>query len=173
MRIVWNQSEHYFQVEFTQGDLWKDDMETAKTVGFRTTGPPQWQWYTTKPSVLNKLRTNPPKSGITITEVALQKFQFLNDQEQKKLELKKTYEKAKKAARKQSKDPDISGLTELVIPDKGYIDQSDLPPLVPTWKFMPPPVPDACCFVCGEPLYWFPDYSDICLWCSKIDKNNA
>lgn len=173
MRIVWNETEKYFQAELIPGELWRDDKDSIQAVGFQTDGPPSWTWFTRKASVLNKLRDTPPQSGLAITEVALQRYNFLDQQERNKLELKKTYDKAKRAARKQSPDSEISGLHELVIPAKGYIDASDLPPIVSTWAFVRPEPPDACCIVCGDPLYWFPDYPDICMWCDKIDKNNT
>jgi hypothetical protein len=108
-----------------------------------------------------------------LTEIALAKYQTLNQKEEQKAALKKQFKDAQKKAKKESKDPEISGLVEFVIPEKGYIDASDLPLLEVHWK---PPVflkPDIFCIVCEDPLYLpFPDYPDICIWCDKIQREN-
>lgn len=164
MRIIWH--EEKFQAEFTQGDLWRDDMEAAKAAGFKTSGPPAWLWTTSKISVLNKLRKNRPKSGLTLTEVALEKFKFRDAQETKKAELKKAFQAAKKIDRKASTDPRISGLVTMKVPAKGYITAADLPPYTPTYtKYIPPPPPTDLCLICDEPIYFYEHL--VCLWCEK------
>lgn len=169
MRIIWDEFNNRFTAELSPGENWREDMEAAKLSGFRTTGPPDWPWYASKASVLNKLRENKPKSGLVLTEVAFQKYKLINDKEQTKLSLRKEFKQAQKKAKKESKDPEISGLRDFIVPEKGYIDSTDLPPLVSTWTFPVFPKPDVYCFVCEAPLYLpFPDYPDICLWCEKI-----
>lgn len=145
-------------------------METVKLAGFKTQGPPTWAWYALKAATINKLRSNKPPSGLVLTETAVQKYNLLNEQEQKKLEVKKQFDQAKKAAKKLSKDPAISGLTELVIPAKGYIGFEDLPPLAVVWLAPVFVRPDSECFLCGDPLYGYPDYEDVCLWCAAGKK---
>jgi hypothetical protein len=174
MRIIWDDQDNRFLAELTPGEQWREDMEAAKAAGFRTTGPPAWQWYAGTVETLENIRKNPPKSGLTITEQALEKYKPLLEKFKQKQELRKQFKQAQKTAKKQSKDPGVSGLTELVIPEKGYIDASDLPPYVSKW--VPPvfQIPDIFCIVCEAPLYLpFPDYSDICIWCEKIklDRN--
>ena len=166
MRIIWDDQENRFLAEFTPGEQWRQDMEAVKAAGFRTTGPSAWQWYAGTVETLENIRKNPPKSGLLITEQALEKYKPLLEKFQQKQELRKQFKQAQKTAKKQSKDPEISGLTELVIPEKGYIDASDLPPFESKWVPWYFPKPDVYCFICEDPLYLpFPDYPDVCIWC--------
>jgi len=128
MRIIWDDQENRFLAELTPGEQWRQDMEAVKAAGFRTTGPPAWQWYAGTVETLENIRENPPKSGLLITEQALEKYKPLLEKFQQKQELRKQFKQAQKTAKKQSKDSEISGLTELIIPEKGYIDASDLQP---------------------------------------------
>jgi hypothetical protein len=166
VRIIWNTETKAFQAVLTAGEQWQSDLEAVKLAGFKTTGPPAWQWYTTKPSVLNKLRDNKPKSGLTLTEVALEQYKPLNEKEQQVLALKKQFQKEKKAAEKQSLDSSISGMVEVVIPDKGYIDASDLPASGWKHKFDITPMHSIDkCIICEDPLAFYEQ--TICLWCGK------
>jgi hypothetical protein len=147
-------------------------MEAAKAAGFKTDGPPSWLWHTSKAAVLNKLRAHKPSSGLTMTELALQKYQPLNQQEEQKAALKKQFKDAQKKAQKESKDPEISGLVELVIPEgKLWISAEDLPPIESKWSYTPPTPPEERCMVCEDPLYLY-DYENICLFCKKELDNN-
>ncbi len=170
MRIVWDQNESRFLVELTPGELWREDMEAVKAAGFRTTGPPDWKWYATKATSLNKLRDKRPSSGLTLTEVALQKYQILNHVEQQKLDLRKKFKEAQKQAKKQEKieevktyfDDELQITCTLVEPSKTIFVSKHVAPVAPT----------NLCIVCGEPVYYI-DYPDICLWCDKIQKNSC
>lgn len=165
MRVIWNSEEQKFQAEFAQ-EHWRGDMEAAKAAGFRTSGPPAWLWTTSKASVLNKLRKNRPASGLTLTEVALEKFKFRDKQDTQKAELKKAFKVASKASKKVSLDPRISGLTQMKVPAKGYITAEDLPPYTPIYKgFVPPAPPDELCLICDEPIYFYEHL--VCLFCEK------
>jgi hypothetical protein len=169
MRIVWDEVNSRFLAELTPGEQWSSDLESIKIAGFKTDGPPQWQWYTIKALTLNKLRDARPKSGITLTELALEKYKIINQREEEKAALKKQLKKAQTKAKRESRDPTVLDL--IVLPEKGYVDVSDLPALEKQWI---PPVflkPDIYCIVCEDPLYLpFPDYPDICLWCSKVQQ---
>lgn len=169
MRIVWSDAEQYFQAELTPGDFWRSDMETVKEAGFKTTGEPSWIWHASKAAVLNKLRKNRPESGLVLTEVALEKYKLLNQREEEKAAVKKQFEVAKKAAKKESKDPEISGLTELIIPEgKFWISQEDLPRWEPKClvsKVTPMPFTDRC-LICDDSLAFYED-RNVCMWCSK------
>lgn len=169
MRILWNEQENWFQAELGLREFWRDDMELVKHVGFKTTGSPSWIWHTSKASILNKLRDGSPKSGLTITELALEKYKTLNEQETKQSDLKKEFLKQRKTAAlnradkwPEYLDPD-TGIMCKVVPEaeKKYVPEYILPPL-----------PDLSCFMCGSPLYLY-DLPDICIWCDKIklDKN--
>ena len=165
MRIIWNAEEQKFQAEFASNH-WRDDMEAAKAAGFKTSGPPAWLWTTSKASVLNKLRKNRPVSGLTLTEVALEKFKFRDKQDTAKTELKKAFQAASKATKKASLDPRISGLTTMKVPARGYIIASDLPPYTPVYTpFIRPAPPEELCLICDEPIYFYEHV--VCLWCEK------
>ena len=169
MRIIWSDIEQAFQAELTPGDQWRADMEAAKDAGFKTQGPPQWTWQTQKASVLNKLRKNRPASGLTLTEVALQHYKSISEKEEKKAEIKKAFETAKKAADKVSDDPKISGLTPMLIPaGKDWISKEDLPPFIPKVKpFIFGPLPNLTCFICEDLVYFYERTypTPVCLWC--------
>jgi hypothetical protein len=165
VKIVWNESERYFEAIFASGDQWRSDLEAAKAAGFKTGGPPAWTWYTGKAEVLTKLKKHRPE-GITISETAMRMFTALNQQVQIKTELKKAFLAARKIDKKASPDHRISGMTTMKVPARGYIIASDLPPYVSTYeKYIPPPPPDERCLICDEPIYFY-EYL-VCLWCEK------
>ena len=152
MRVIWNDTEGWFQVEFG-----REELAIVKQAGFKTFGPPQWIWKTQKASVLNKLRKLNPDS-VTITELALQKYQLLNQQETKTKELKKQFKEESYAAR--------TKVDEYLDPYTGIICVKVEPAPEPfTWKFTAPAPPETYCFVCGDPTY-FPEQPDLCIWCS-------
>ena len=161
MRIVWNDIEKWFQAEISLAlEHWRDDVDHVKAAGFRTDGPPQWIWHTAKASTLNKLRKNPPKSGLAITELALLQYTTLNKQELEKEEFRRKFKKAAQEISschwKEYIDPDTGITCKVVEPaDKPF-----------TWKYTPPPFPEAYCFICGSPVF---DYegTDLCMWCAQ------
>jgi|SRR5579859_5386975 len=170
MRIIWNQQHQIFQSEFSSD--FQGDLEAVKAAGFRTFGAPEWIWYAPPPGVkaLNRLKAKPPASGLTITETALERYKPLNEREQKKEEIKKALKEARKAAKKEEKNNDPTTL--LVIPEKGYIDASDLPPLPPFVRtYVSPEYPHEFCFICGCKVYLNSiektEPLPICLWCEK------
>jgi len=165
MRITWDEQQNRFHAELTPGDKWREDMEAAKAAGFKTDGPPSWQWHTQKASVLNKLRAHKPSSGLTLTELALQHYQTINKKDEEKAALKKQFVEANKKAQKESKDPEISGLVELVIPEgKIWISAEDLPPLISRPRTFIRTKPDERCMVCEDPIYFY-ESKNICLHC--------
>jgi hypothetical protein len=153
MRIIWNEVAGWFQLE-----LQIPEVPIAKQAGFKTFGPPQWVWKTQKASVLNKLRKLNPASGIDITELALQKYNLLNQQETEKKNLKKKFDKESKAARLPKQD-------EYFDAELGFICVKVEPALEPfTWSFIPPKPPETSCFNCGNPTY-FLELPDLCIYC--------
>jgi hypothetical protein len=160
MRITWNISDSRFEAELTPGDMWRDDLDSVKLAGFKTTGEPGWIWYASNHKPLNKLRSKSPKSGITITALALEKFNFLNLQNQEKSKLKKQFEKVKKLATsvfwKEELDPETGVICAVIPPTESKF----------KLDYVRPVPPKQCCFMCGQPLYCF-DEPDICLWCAK------
>jgi hypothetical protein len=168
LRLIWNNER--FEAEFSE---FATDLETVKSAGFKTDGPPGWTWHTKRISCVNYLRKNKPQSGLIITEVALQKYTKLNEIAEQKAALKKQFQQADKKAKKQSKDPEISGLTELVIPEgKDWISKEDLPPWVSViGLFTRPESPKERCMICDEPIYMYEHL--VCLWCSKESENNC
>jgi len=161
MRIIWNNNR--FEAEFAQNEF-RADLDAAKSAGFKTTGPPDWVWYTDKSSVVDKLRKNRPPT-LAVTELALQKFQQLSQIDSQKQQIREQFKQANKQDKTKSKDPSISGLVEITIPEKGYLDSSDYPPLETKHEFSIPKPPSERCMMCDDPLYLI-DYPNVCLWCS-------
>lgn len=164
MRISWNEQENWFQAELGLNEHWRDDMELVRSAGFKTTGSPDWIWHTSKASVLNKLREHPPKTGLTITELALQKYKTLNEQETAKADMKKSFERAKKLA---AREENARNWKDYIDPETGIVCK-EIARLENkfVWKYNPPPAPEAYCFVCGDPIYFY-ESPDLCLWCEK------
>lgn len=158
MRIIWNEKENAFQVEFSEKH-WSSDLEYAKTSGFKTQGPPSWSWLSRNILPVNKLRKNPPLSGLTITELALEKYNFLEKKIAEKTALKKQAEQIlKETDQSQSWEEYFDeelGFMCIVVKSK----KSDF-----TW--IPPmhSAPEAHCIICGDGLYLM-DYQDVCMWC--------
>jgi hypothetical protein len=158
MKILWNEQRNWFQVEL--GEPWRDNMELVRSVGFKTSGPPEWIWRATKASTLNKLRSK--SQSLVITELAFEKYKILNEQEQSKIELKKRFLKAKTLAAREINsnnwkeyfDEETGVMCKIVEPVTDKF----------VWKYEPPPPPEVRCFICGQPLYCF-DAPDICTWC--------
>lgn len=166
MRIIWNEQENWFQAEIAlTSEHWRDDVDAAKAAHFTTTGPPQWLWHTNKISVLESLRKSQPKSGLTITEQALENYVRLKQQSDLKKNLKKDFEKAKKLA---AQDID-SNWKDFIDPDTGIVfKQVSIPETKFVWKYTPPKPPEIYCFMCGDPLYYY-EAPDVCLFC-EFDK---
>lgn len=159
MRIVWNNNENWFQVELSS-EYWVDDKQSVQQAGFKTTGPPEWIWKTQKAAILNKLRDIKPKSGLIITETALEKYKLINEQESKKKELKKQFEKQRKAAQQNfNSRPEYEkdGFVSFIVEQKDKL-------FIPT--YVKPEPPAEWCFVCGDPVYNF-EALDLCLWCEE------
>lgn len=161
MRITWTNNR--FEAELTPGELWRDDKDAIQNAGFRTDGPPDWTWFTQKASTLNKLRDNKPKSGLSITELALEKYQSLNKQDEEKAALKKQFEQAKKQAAKSVEDTneyyvdDSTGITCIKVKPGNKLQYT---------KYVPPAVPEERCMICDDPIYFF-ESENICLSCEK------
>lgn len=94
LRLTWNPAEHRFEAEFQD---FQNDLDCVKLAGFKTTGPPEWTWYTSKIPVLEKLRKNKPPSGLTILLDALDQYKRLRKEEDDRLALLAELKKAKKA----------------------------------------------------------------------------
>lgn len=162
MRITWNSIESVFVADFSSD--FSGDLDAVKTAGFRTYGAPHWVWYAPSPGIkaLERLKKSPPKSGLLITELALEKYKLLKQQYDKKVELKKEFQKMRTAAQREqegskTKEYEKDGFVSFVVEQKdtnfvnSYVKSA--------------PGPDYC-FVCGESTY-LPEQSDLCLWCSE------
>ena len=108
-----------------------------------------------------------------MTEVALKQYNHRNEQELKKAEVKKQFATASKKAKKLSKDPSVSGLTELVIPEgKYWVSAEDLPAWVSRRKEIERKHLTETlgrCIMCDEWLYIY-EGSTACLWCQKEEQ---
>ncbi|SRR6266550_6814470 len=161
MRIIWDTTESVFAAEFTD---FASDLDAVKAAGFRTFGAPAWVWYAPSPGVkaLERLRKNPPKSGLVITEVALQKYKSVKEEFDKKAEFKKTFEKLRVAARKEQAGSKVGQYEK-----DGFISfivQPCTEKFVHTYAAPAPPT--AWCFICGDSVHEY-EGTDLCLWCSE------
>jgi hypothetical protein len=152
MRIVWNNEEGTFELEFDKSNF-QMDLNAAKGAGFKTTGPPDWVWYTSKVKPLKWLKENRPPILI-ITDEARQKFSERCIWEEENEKNKKFVKKAKAEARKSRPIKREEGPKYEI----SYI------------KYVPPPPPITLCIYCYDPVY--PPLEQIeplpvCLWCSK------
>jgi len=168
VRIIWDDQENRFLAELTPGEQWREDMEAAKAAGFRTTGPPSWQWYAGTVETLENIRKHPPKSGLLITEQALQKYKPILEKFQQKQELRKQFKQAQKIAKKSEKflEPEMFfdaeiGVTCVVVKPSQIIFVS---------TFIRPEPPKERCLLCEDPLYPPLDGRTFCAWCEIENK---
>lgn len=178
MNLRWDATFRRFVAEFSSD--FAGDLAAVKAAGFKPdTSSGSWVWWTGKAAPLTKLRENRPASGLTITPEAREQYTPLAAMEAKNAEIKAEAAKANKELKK------TLGLVEpkqtLVIPDKGYIDASDLPPFPPLEHayVRPPEDPNAPrCAICKGLLEMFL-YGDeeprpvACLWCQKAVLDNV
>ncbi len=158
MNIRYNRAENRFEAEFSD---FAGDQHAVKEAGFKTTGAPQWIWWTQKVPVMEKLRKNRPASGLTITPEASDVYTPLLEQERKNDEIRKLAKKAKA-----DQEPHSNWLPD----GKEYLEREDLPPQPPLEKpFQPPPPPDTQCSNCGQPVYFYEllGVFPLCLFCEK------
>jgi hypothetical protein len=164
MKIIWNIAEACFEVQFHDFNV---DLEAVKKAGFRTTGPPEWKWYTDKISPLDKLRKNRPASGLSIMQDALDQYTRLKEQDDKKKALLAELKEAKKGEPKRAE----KGYTVLCEEGFGYMpvepsDPTKLPYTPPVWT-------GPICRICSSPVYFYEDQKNkICLYC-ELQLDNA
>lgn len=186
MRIIWNQKEGSFDLEFDKNN-WASDLEYAKAAKFKTTGPPDWTWYAVKTTPLSCLRENRPPSGLIITEEALAKYNEKKAEEDKtaaivkefkdtkaRLEGKPTEDEKAEKRKKQEEARIASGKPKKVKQARGGSARSprdESTPRVdtPIFKYVPPPPPETKCIYCLFPVYSYEKLEPlpVCLWCEK------
>lgn len=166
MNLRWNSFLRRFEAEFS-GDF-AGDLAAVKEAGFKTDGAPGWIWHTLKAGPLTKLRTLRP-GLLTISPEARAQYTPMAAMEEKNAEIKAKAASHNKASKKKLKIAEQIA-NAVVIPEKGYIDASDLPPRPPyVSPFTPPPPPATLCIVCAAPIYFYELQSPpTCLWCEKI-----
>lgn len=179
MRISWNSEHRAFEAEFALGDAWAGDQQAAKDAGFKTQGPPAWAWRSTTIKPLNALKANRPQSGLTISEEALAKYLPMQKAFEENEAVLAVLKEKKKAQKKKIQAESHEGMTKVEVPEKGYIDEDDLPKYIPpdirALAQIPPPDPNASkCISCGDILYFY-EHAKFCLYCEKniLDKANA
>ena len=160
------------------------DLNAVKNAGFRTTGPPQWFWYTAKLPVLNKLRENKPASGLTIAESAYQAYLALTEIERVNEAARAQFAPIKEKQIKEKKERKKRELkdqvyTAFVVPPKpgeeyDYVGVQDLPPMPPfILKNPPQPHSGPFCTYCRAPVYFYEKQYPIpvCLFCEISEKS--
>ena len=164
MNLIWNGTHRRFEAQFEE---FQGDLAAVKAAGFKTDGAPEWIWYTCRAGPLTKLRENRPPSGLTISPEARENFTALLSVETKNAETKAQLAAHNKELKKKLK---IDDKEILVIPEKGYIDASDLPfKPSPVVAYKPPAPPTTLCIVCQDPVYFYEKQDPpTCLWCEKI-----
>lgn len=164
MNLTWNSGLSRFEAEFSTD--FDGDYAAVKAAGFKTDGAPQWVWYTYKAGPLGKLRENRPPSGLTISPEAREQFTALGTLEEKNAKLKAELAAHNKALKKKLKIEEQQG-NAIVIPEKGYIDASDLPPYESKYTpYARPPWDGPICSICDDPLLSFELQNPrVCLWC--------
>jgi hypothetical protein len=172
VNLKWNASLPRFEAEFSD---FHGDLAAVKAAGFKTDGRPDWIWYSYKAEPLNKLRENRPASGLTITTDAKQQFAALHAVELNNAKVRAEFAEHTKALKKKIKEETHEGMTLVVVPPKGYIEASDLPPFTPVCtQFNPPDKPSAVCIICGDPVYFYEKQDPpTCLYCEKIVLDNS
>lgn len=166
MRLIWNPTLYRFEAQFTD---FATDQPLVKKAGFKTDGPPDWVWFSTKATPLAKLKGTP---GLTISPEARTEFNAMYALEERNAELKAKAKDARKALKKKLDNDEKEATVEVMFNGKAYVDREDLPPMPPAENaFVPPPPPETKCFVCKAPVYdyeYAPDAHPACLWCQKI-----
>lgn len=172
MNLRWNSELSRFEAEFSTD--FHGDLAAVKAAGFKTEGAPQWVWYTFKAGPLGKLREARPSSGLTISPEAREQFTSLWAIEKKNAEIKAQFAEHSKALKKNLKTQKQDA-TATKIPEKGYIDASDLPPAEAAYTpYVPPPPPTTKCIVCSCPVYFYERQDPpTCLFCEKIVLDNS
>ena len=144
MRIVWNPKYSEFEAEFTD---FRPDQAAAKKAGFRTAGPPDWVWRTSKANPLTKLRKTRPESGLTITPDALLNYNRLKAQEDQNAAILAQLKAEKAAQKADSVEEETDG--EFVYEK---FDQNEASLYV---RYIPPLPPTTLCHVCQTPVYFY------------------
>src|SRR5271166_1587642 len=123
MNLRWNSTLNRFEAEFSSD--FQGVLAALKAGGFRTDGAPQWIWYSYKAGSLAKLKGRP---GLAISPEARAQFNALWVVEERNAKVKAELAEHKKALRKKLKIEEQEA-NAIEIPEKGYIDASDLPPM--------------------------------------------
>jgi hypothetical protein len=171
MNLRWSGTFRRFEAEFSTD--FHGDLAAVKAAGFKTDGAPEWIWYSYKAAPLVKLRESRPASGLTITPEAREQFTALAAVEAKNAEMKAQLAAHNKTLKKKLKLEKEEG-NAIKIPEKGYIDASDLPPMPPRENVKVAPWTGPTCVICKAPLLPF-ELQDpkVCLWCERIVLDNA
>jgi hypothetical protein len=171
LNLRWNTSLRRFEAEFSSD--FNGDLAAVKAAGFKTDGAPGWIWHTSKAGPLTKLRILRP-GLLTISPEARANYTLLSVAEARNAEIKAKAAEHNKTQKKKQKIQE-QATRAFIIPEKGYIDASDLPPQ-PAYvsPFAPPPPPETRCIICAAPVYFY-ELQDppTCLFCEKIVLDNA
>ena len=169
MRITWNQQLREFQAELSPGLEWQTEQQTAKSSGFKSSGPPEWLWTTSKAAVLTKLKAARQSGGLTVLTIAasaLENYNRLVAVEAANAEVLKQLKDAKKAQKKDREESGVGG-SGFEYDADGYaiIDKGDSP----IWtmeKYKVSVFPTERCTVCHTPVYLYEKHDPpVCLEC--------
>ena len=169
MNLRWNTELRRFEAEFHN---FASEQPMVKAVGFKTDGPPEWAWYTTKALVLAKLKGTP---GLTISPDAKVEFNRLLPMEERNEALKTEAKKAKKELQKTLKNTaqDKLSPTEYLDAITGIVCLKVEPKAMPVPSTLEKIIDlkNTPCIICKTPVYSY-EYAEggpvVCLWCQKI-----
>lgn len=168
MRITWNPELREFRAELSQGSEWQKEQQTTKSSGFKSSGPPDWIWWTKKASVLTKLRDSRVSLGLTtltVTPDARLEYDKLVQTEAANAEVLRQLKEAKKAQKKDAADQ--PGGTGFQYDAEGWaiVDADDSPVWAAT-KYNVSAFPTERCTVCQTPVYYYEKRDPaVCLEC--------
>jgi hypothetical protein len=170
MRIIWCDQLKEFQAELSPGLEWQKEQQTAKSSGFKSTGPPDWIWRTAKASVLTKLRNSRVEAGLTtltVTPDARAEYDKLLIVEAANASVLKQLKDAKKTQKKDLAESGADG-SGFQYDSDGWaiVDRGDLP----IWtiaKYKVSAFPTERCTVCQTPVYHYEQHDPVavCLEC--------
>lgn len=157
-----------FRAELQPGTAWSTEQTAVKQAGFKSSGPPDWIWWTKKASVVTKLRDSRVSLGLTtltVTPDARLEYDKLVQTEAANSEVLRQLKEAKKAQKKDAADQ--SGGTGFQYDAEGWaiIDKGDSPVWTAT-KYNISAFPTERCTVCQTPVYHYEKRDPaVCLEC--------
>lgn len=171
MNLRWNPDLFRFEAEFSSD--FQGDLAAVKAAGFKTDGAPAWTWYTYKAGPLTELRNLRP-GLLTISPDGRANYTRLREVEERNAKVKAELAQHTKQLKKTLRIQEQEG-NAVCVPEKGYVEASDFPPMpIRANSYTPPPPPDTKCCICQSPVYFYEKQDPpTCLYCEKLVLDNS